>query len=178
MLLDGTIPAVTPKCACPVLTEMLQAFREGLGENIVAELPVYVARLAGTKAPAEQERARVVAGVEYSVRTFLPRALATVPDLQHLATSLSSLPTLADESHAEYVQAVADLATAIRTHVTQDPLARGASAMKAVYQVQYLLEKYRIRPHRLVAQVMTSAFSRIKGDTSALLLLDELFTAG
>lgn len=174
MMLDGLIPATAPKCACPVLTSLLQAFQSSNGDDGAKAFAAHVAKLPSTKTTADDERARAVSSVEFSVRTFLPRALATAPGLDHLATEVSSLPALSDETHNSYVQVVGSLAVAIRTHVMNDPLAQGGSAMKAIYQVQYLLEQYRTCSNDLAAQIMASAFSRIDGDSSAVQLMDLL----
>ena len=87
-----------PLCACPVLSEFLRSWNDGLPSDAERKkwLGGFVFRLVGTKATPEIERQRSFMALDWLVRTHTPAFLDLTPSLAEHADRLRALKRIKD----------------------------------------------------------------------------------
>jgi hypothetical protein len=87
-----------PQCTCPIITDFLIAWNDGLPNDAERDrlLKPLIPRLVGTRSTRKVEERRSYLALDWLIRVHTPKWLDLVPALHEHAKTLRSLPEIAD----------------------------------------------------------------------------------
>src|SRR5690606_10890017 len=91
-----------PQCACPVITDFMIAWNDGLPTDAERDrlLKPLIPRLVGSRSTRAVEERRSYLALDWLIRVHTPKWLDLVPALHDHAKALRALPEIADMAGA------------------------------------------------------------------------------
>jgi hypothetical protein len=167
-----------PECACPVITAYAQTANDVLAESMRQQLTSRVLRIVGSKSTPEVEQARLLFAVDYALRKYLPRLLGRVPGREDLAKRLAALPALSPDTRDQHR---AELEFQMGHFRGETSLIRPVlehRAIRAAYELRYLLEQMEGLSTERVIDMLSTAFSFVEMESGRLEVLDGMLDLG